>query len=555
VTEPQAVHTPEFSDYFAALKRRRMLLAASVLPIAAVAVALALGLPDIYLSTGLITFKDATVSGELPTDKERVRREKAYMDQYVNSLANFVLSAPNLGKLLERMPNLVPPGETRADALQDIVNRTSVETVRVPVLDPDTGREREIISAFTVSYGSRDPQTAQKFATLLTDAFLAASRSNLLVRAKAAAQFYNSETQRYRGQITQLEARLAQFKGRNFGELPELTDLNLNVMDRTERDLADVGQQLRAARQDKIFLQQQLEQARNAGTDEGLLAQLQADYHRRLATYDENHPDMIALRRQIDALHAGGGAVDSLSLPAQLAAQKSILAQARQRYSEDHPDIKRIERQIKTLETRIAAGESTAGNPAGSPAVVQLRTQINAVDTQEAGLERREAELRAKLDQLEKRVEATPQVEREYKTLTRDLDLARTKYDELLKSQMDSELTSAAIASGRSDELRVVQPPAVPAKPGKPRRTAIAGLGLMLATLLGFTAVVVVESLDQSVRGSRDIRRVMSVAPLGVIPEIQDAASWRRQRWQLALLTVCVLIGSAAAVMTVRSFY
>src|SRR5207253_3608656 len=216
---------------------------------------------------------------------------------------------------------------------------------------------------------------------------------------------------------------------------------------------------------------------------------------------------------------------------------------------------KRIEREIKTLETRIAAGESNAGNPAGSPAVVQLRTQINAVDTQEAGLEQREAELRAKLDQLEKRVEATPQVEREYKTLTRDLDLARTKYDELLKSQMDSELTSAAIASGRSDELRVVQPPAVPAKPGKPRRTAIAGLGLMLATLLGFTAVVVVESLDQSVRGSRDIRRVMSVAPLGVIPEIQDAASWRRQRWQLALLTVCVLIGSAAAVMTVRSFY
>ena len=555
MTELPAAHTPEFSDYFAAIKRRRKLLAAIVLPIAAIAVALAVGLPDIYVSTGLITFKDATVSGELPTDRERVRREKAYMDQYVDSLADFVLSAPSLAKLLERMPSLVPAGETRADALQDIVDHTSVETVRVPVLDPDTGREREIISAFTVSYGSREPQTAQKLAALLTDAFLAASRSNLLVRAKAAAQFYNSETARYRGEIAQLEARLAQFKAHNFGQLPELTDLNLNVMDRTERDLADIGQQLRAARQDKIFLQQQLEQARNAGTDEALLAQLQTDYNRRLATYDENHPDMIALRRQIDALHAGGGAVDSLSLPAQLAAQKSILAQARQRYSEDHPDIKRIERQIKTLETRIAAGESNAGNPAGSPAVVQLRTQINAVDTQEAGLERREAELRAKLDQLEKRVEATPQVEREYKTLTRDLDLARTKYDELLKSQMDSELTTAAIASGRSDELRVVQPPAVPAKAAKPRRTAIAGIGLMLATLLGFTAVVVVESLDQSVRGSRDIRRVLSLAPLGVIPEIQDAASWRRQRWQMALLTVCVLIGCAAAVVTVRSFY
>jgi uncharacterized protein involved in exopolysaccharide biosynthesis len=547
--------TPDISDYLAAIKRRHVLLAAIALPIVAIAVALAIGLPDIYVSTGLITFADATVSGELPLGRDRVRREKAYMDEYVNSLSSSVFSGPNLSQLLEQLPNLVPAGKTREDALQDVVRKTAVETVRVPVLDPDSGREREIISAFTVSYGSRDPEAARKAATWLTDAFLAASRSNLQVRAKAAGQFYNTETDRYRAQIAQLESKLAQFKAKNFGQLPELTDLNLNVMDRTQRDLDGVGQQMRALRQDRIFLQQQLEQARNAGMDEGLLAQLQAEYSKKLAAYDPNHPDMIALRRQIDTLRAGGGAIDSLSLPAQLSAQKAILAQARQRYSEDHPDVKRVERQIKTLETRMAAGERSAGNPSGSPAVVQLRTQINAIDTQMSGLQRRETELHTKLDQLEKRVEATPQVEREYKTLTRDLDLARTKYDELLKSQMDSELTSAAIASGRSDELRLVQPPAVPAKPAKPKRIAIAGIGLMLAILLGLTAVVIVESLDQSVRGSRDIRRVLSLSPLGVIPEIQDAASSRRQRWQMAMLTACILVGSAAVVATVRNFY
>jgi hypothetical protein len=29
----------------------------------------------------------------------------------------------------------------------------------MPVLDPDSSREREIISAFTVQYDSRDPET------------------------------------------------------------------------------------------------------------------------------------------------------------------------------------------------------------------------------------------------------------------------------------------------------------------------------------------------------------------------------------------------------------
>jgi uncharacterized protein involved in exopolysaccharide biosynthesis len=547
--------TPDFSDYVAAIKRRRVLLVSVALPILAIAVALAIGLPDIYVSTGLITFRDATVSGELPTDKERATREKSYQDQYVRSLSESVLSPPSLMKLVKQVPQVAEPGESLEDTLKEIGRRTQVETVKVPVLDPDSSRERVIISAFTVEYGSRDPETAQKAAAWLTDAFLGASRANLQVRAKNAAQFYAAQAEQYRQEIAKAEAKLAAFKAKNFGNLPELTDLNLNLMDRTQRDLDDVGQQERSLRQEKVFLEQQLEQARNAGTDEGMLAQLQAEYNKKLATYDENHPDMIALRRQIDTLKAGGGAIDSLSLTAQLQAQKQILAQARQRYSEDHPDVKRIERQIKSLETRIASGEKTAANVVGSPAVVQLKTQINALDTQLAGLDRRSNELRAKLESMQKRVEATPQTEREYKTLTRDLDLAHQKYDEINKSMMDSELTSAAIASGRSDELSLVQAPSLPAKPAKPKRIAIAAIGLMLAMLLSLTAVVVAESVDQTVRGSRDVRRVLDLSPLGVIPEIQDAVATRRQRLRMATLTACVLVASTAIVMTARAFY
>jgi len=551
----ETLTTPDFSDYIAAVKRRRVLLASVALPIFAIALALAVGLPDIFVSTGLITFRDATVSGQLPTDKERASREKSYMDQYVRSLSESVMSPPNLLKLVKQVPQATSPGDSLEDTLKEINRRTRVETVKMPVLDPDSSREREIISAFTVEYGSRDPEVALKVSTWLTDAFLQASRANLQVRAKAAAQFYSAQAEQYRKEIASAESKLATFKAKNFGNLPELTDLNLSLMDRTQRDLDDVGQQERTLRQEKVFLEQQLEQARNAGMDEGMLGQLQAEYNKKLATYDENHPDMIALRRQIDALKAGGGAIDSLSLDAQLQAQKQILAQARQRYSEDHPDVKRIERQIKSLQTRIAAGEKNSANVVRSPAVVQLKTQINALDTQVAGLDRRSNELRAKLDSMQKRVEATPQTEREYKTLTRDLELAHTKYDEINKSMMDSELTSAAIASGRSDELSLVQAPSLPAKPAKPKRIAIAAIGLMLAILLSLTAVVVAESVDQTVRGSRDVRRVLDLSPLGVIPEIQDAIAVRRQRWRMVTLSACVVVASTAIVMTARAFY
>jgi polysaccharide biosynthesis transport protein len=551
----ETLNTPDFSDYIAAIKRRRVLLVSIGLPILAIALALAIGLPDVYVSTGLITFSDATVSGQLPTDKERASREKSYMDQYVASLSESVMSARSLTKLVKDVPEAVPVDATLEDAMKDVNRKTRVETVKMPVLDPDSSREREIISAFTVQYGSRNPEIAQKVSAWLTNQFMAVSRGNLLVRAKAAAQFYNVQAEQYRKDIADLESKLATFKAKNFGNLPELTDLNLNLLDRTQRDLDDIGQQQRALRQDKIFLEQQLVQARNAGTDEGMLQQLQAEYSKKLSTYDENHPDMIALRRQIDAIKAGGGAIDSLSLSAQLQAQRQILAQARQRYSEDHPDVKRIERQIKTLQTRIGSGEVNAGNVVGSPAVVQLKTQINAMDTQIAGLDRRSGELRTKLDEMERRVEQTPQTEREYKTLTRDLELAHAKYDEINKSMMDSELTSAAITSGRSDELSLVQAPSVPANPAKPKRVAIAAIGVMLAILLSLTAVVVAESVDQTVRGSRDVRRVLDLSPLGVIPQIQDAVTARRARWRMMTLTACVVVASAAIVVTVRNFY
>jgi uncharacterized protein involved in exopolysaccharide biosynthesis len=550
--------TPDLSDYLAAIKRRRMLLASIALPIIAIAAALAVGLPNIYISTGLFSFTDATVPGEMPanTNANDIQRlQEQYRDAYVDSLTSGVMSDSNVKQLIAAVPGVVPAGTSASDGVDLVKRRAHVETVRTPVLDPNTGRNVDIISAFTVSYESRSPEVAAEAAGWLTNAFLMENRRSRLQSAKAAEQFYDGQTQQYRQQIAQIESKLAAFKAKNYDQLPGLTDLNMNIMQTTQRDLDNVTQQIAAARQNRVFLEQQLDAARNAGQDTGLLAQLQAEYNKKLATYDPNYPDMIALRQQIDALQEGNGAVNSLSLEAQLRANEQALKQAKLRYSENFPDVKRLERQIKILKTRIASGEKYAGNAVGTPQMVELRTQLKANETQTDALERQATQLRQQLMQLEGRVEAAPQVEREYKSLALNLQLAQTKYNQLLKYQMDAQLTSQAISSGRSDRIRIVQQPGVPLTPGKPKRMAIAVVGLMLAILLGLTAVVIAESVDQSVRGSRDIRRVLALSPLGVIPEIRDAATARRDRLQVVMLTMGVFVGTAVVLMAARTFY
>ncbi|MGH8290682.1 MAG: GumC family protein [Steroidobacteraceae bacterium] len=555
---PEISSGPGLADYFSALKRRRMLLASVALPILAISAALALGLPSLYVSTGLFTFTYATVPGEMPASPNEdlfIQQQEQYRDAYVDSLSRSVMTAHTFDELARAIPGVVPPGTDSAAAEKHIARHTTVVPVRTPVLDPQTGRNRDIITAFSVSYDSRNPQLAARAATWLTNAFLLGSRQEPLLRAKAAEQFYDTQTLAVRQRIASINTKLATFKAKNYDQLPGLTDIDMNIMDTTQRDMDNVTQQLEAARQSHVFLQQQLDAAKNAGEDTGLLEQLQAEYNQKLATYDPNYPDMIALRQQIDVLKEGGGAIDSLSLPAQLRAEEQLLAQTRLRYTSNFPDVQRIERQIKILKTRIAHGEKYAGNAQGSPAVVELETQLDANRTQTQGLERQQAQLQSQLGKLSQNMQASPEVEREYDALTMNLQQAQTQYNTLLQNQMNAQVTSQAIASGRSDKIRIVQHPGTPLEPGKPERIAIGVVGLMLAILLGLTVVVIAESFDQSVRGSRDVRSVLALAPLAVIPEIADPATARRLRWQVAMLTMSVCVVTLGVLVTARIFY
>ena len=74
-------------------------------------------------------------------------------------------------------------------------------------------------------------------------------------------------------------------------------------------------------------------------------------------------------------------------LRSQLNQKRATLAEARQRYGAEHPDIKRLQRDIATLDARIKGGErGDVEMSDGTPVGMQLRTQINAIDSQLASL-------------------------------------------------------------------------------------------------------------------------------------------------------------------------
>jgi succinoglycan biosynthesis transport protein ExoP len=523
-------YEPESSgigDYLGALRRRRKLLLMVALPIIAIGATLALALPDKYRSEGQIEIEGAQAVKSNPNALAQDPEESPYADQYVRSLSTVVLSDRNLAKLLAEHKLYDDQADDPSAALDKLRDDIKVDIVTVPILDPNTGRERDVVTAFSVAYDNRRPERAQEGAEWLVNAFLEENRNDRQRQAGGRAKFFAREAERVRTHVAGLETKLAEFKQKNAGKLPELNEMNLNVMDRTEGDIQNVESQMQALRRERVFLVSQLAQARAVNPDSANLSSLEAEYARKSIQYDQSHPDLIMLRRQIDQLKAGGGGSGGgLSLKSQLQTQRSILAEARQRYSEDHPDVQRIQRNIQSLEARIASGETAdVGTSVESPVATQLTTQLNATDTQLAALQARAMELRTKLTGLEGRIVAAPEVERDYQGVTRDLASARAKYDELLKRQMDAEVSEAAIAGGTADKFQVKSSPKIPDSPAKPARIAIMIIAVVLAAIASITTVILAQLLDATIRSARDVQDILGVAPLTTVPVIKRAGA------------------------------
>ncbi len=537
--------TTEFSDYVTSLRRRRRLIVAIWLPIVLVSALLAVGLPSQYGSTA--TF-------QLKTELSDQSRGDNYVDRYISGLRGTVLTSPELSAAL---PQLAPYPELRTDpaaALRKLQGDLGVEMLTQKILDPQTGLERKINTGFNVTYLNRDPVIAQRVAAWLSDAFSADSRRAAAAEVLNESRFYAAEADRQKAKIAESEARLAAFKQENFDRLPETTQANVTVKGMTDQELAGIERDLRAQQQNRTFILQQLQQARAAGMNVDRLRALEDEYQKKSAVYDPNHPDMIALRHQIDAMRTGDLAAGTGSnLEAQLALEEANLAEMRQRYSEDHPDIKRLERTIQNQKARITAGgKDDAGSEARTPAVVQLETQLNGVETQLSALEQQRSELRTKVANLQGRLQSAPEVELTYDALNRDATTARRLYEELNNKRTDAEVKAAAIKIGTADRFTLVSPAQVPNAPAKPPRIGIALVGLIGATFLAFMIALAAMALDSTVRGTHDVVALLNLSPIAVVPRIRNQEFARRRRQQLVALAAMMIVAVPALYLLIR---
>jgi polysaccharide biosynthesis transport protein len=84
-------------------------------------------------------------------------------------------------------------------------------------------------------------------------------------------------------------------------------------------------------------------------------------------------------------------------------------------------------------------------------------------------------------------------------------------------------------------EIRVLERAGPQAKPSRPQRARIMGIALVLGILIGGSASLVRDMLDQTIRSADEIQKLLGLPVLGVIPSMprRQKASWRGQKTRL----------------------
>jgi uncharacterized protein involved in exopolysaccharide biosynthesis len=580
--EPAA---PSLMQGFSAVRRRikPMLLAFGL--IFGSAALLALLWPATYRSSGTILIEQQ----EVPVEFVR-SAVTSYADQRVQMISQRVMTSANLLGIVDKYK--LYPGDRERVAREALVDRMrediGLRMISADVVDPRQGRTTKATIAFAVSFESRSPVMAAQVANELTTLYLS---ENVETRKQLAADttgFLKDESERLGARVSELEGRIAAFKGLHAGELPEFQALKMQMIDRAQSDLRTAESRMYAIDQQLVFLDAQLAQLSPTAvsvSDTGervlppaeRLKMLQGQLAASQARYSSDHPDVIRLRREIERLQAQLGTANpaapataststtldaSADIARQLEAARGELAAATQKYAADHPDVLRLTRQVNALQLalqqtprRVAAPAPAAAPPAealpfagdaDNPAYIQLRAQRTAARNDRAALAAQIPALRARIASLERSQTLAPEVEREYAVLQRDLAGEQAKYNEIRQKQLEAQLAQNLETERKGERFTLIEPPLQPQEPFQPNRPAILLLGFVGALGCAIALMFLLELLDTRIRDRAHLIALLAVPPLAVIPA-QDLDEEVEARRRLRLRTVA--LGGALALL------
>jgi polysaccharide chain length determinant protein (PEP-CTERM system associated) len=462
-----------------------------ILPIGVVGVGLLGGvlakvLPRQYTSETLVLVARPTVPSKVvePIVTEDLNHRLASMQEQI-------LSRSRLEPVIEKF-GLYPADRNRLP-VDNLVERLR-KSITVTPMEPMRGTEDRSLPGFYVKVTFSEPRMAQQICTEITSMFM---EQNVKARERQAGQtttFLEKQLQEAKQKLDEQDARLAVFKKRYLGALPEEEQTNLSVLMGMNSQLEAVNQALSRAHQDRAF-------------NETMLTQQLASWK---GAQTGQNPE---------------------SLDQQLRALQDQLTALQSRYTQEHPDVIKTKSQIEEVKRRMEANSSggnlpmvAQGSATEPPNIQQLRAKLRQDDINIADLTKRQSQIQDQIHVLQSRVQASPVVEQQLKELTRSYQSALEFYNELQRKYENSAMAKDLEHQQQSEQFRVLDAPNLPSEPSFPKLPyfVAGGGGTGLALALGL--MYLIGASDKAMHSERDVELCLKLPVLTMIPAMESHA-------------------------------
>lgn len=496
----EAQTTLTVNELIGIIKKRRWGLIIPTVVVFLIAVIICFSIDPVYRSTSTILIEEQEISRDYV-----MATVTSFAEQRLQTITQRIMSTPRLLSVINRF-NLYADKRDRMTTEEIIDNMRNedikFDTVTADVIDHRTGRPTAATIAFTISYEGKNPVVVQQVANVLTSLYL---EENIKVKAQqtsSTTKFLEDEMKSVQKNLAELEKNIAIYKEKNNVALPELFQFNLITLDRIDKDLNQLNDQLRTLREKESATQAQL----------------------------ANIPSDAQLGDQ-----------------ARLRELRAMLVNLKTRVSDEYPDVIKTKAEIAELEKRQnTVSDSSAVRQLDTPAYITLSSQLASIQSEIESAKRQIDDLKIKRNNFNQRIEASPRVEEGYNNLLAERNNTQAKYDDLMKKFMEAKVASGLEKDQLGERFTLISPAGLPEKPVKPNIPVILLIGLIFGIGAGVGIASIQEFSDQSVRRSDDLTKAFQIPVLAEIPEIvttEDLARHRKKRISLLIaMIVCALV-------------
>jgi polysaccharide chain length determinant protein (PEP-CTERM system associated) len=464
-----------YEDYIAILRRRRWLLLMPALVLPFIGLGVTFLVPPQYVSQTLVLVEQQ----QIPDDYVKPIVSQDW-NARLASMKEQILSRSLLQPIIERFgvyADRKVPMEERVDLTR--------KAISIKPIHSEAGTNG--LPGFFIAFTATKPRLAQQVCGEISSLFV---RENLRAReqtAEGTTDFLKGQLADAKKNLDDQDQKLAIFQRKYIGKLPGQEQPNMNMLTSLDTQLDATTQELARMQQDKSY-------------EEAMLAQQTRD----LPPPTQAGPPPEDRQAELDKM---------------LAAEADLET----RYTPDHPDVVALRHNIDELKRSIAKPAVTA---APSPQLVarpepiqiqQLRAQLRSLDQGIADKKQEQARIEQQIGLYQDRIQSSPMVQEEFKQITRDYVTAQKFYDDLLTKKNHSEMAADLERRQQGEQFRVMDAPNLPEEPSFPKRWLFMCAGLVAGLCLGVMFTAFVEYRDTALRTERDVYAFTKLPTLGVI--------------------------------------